>query len=117
EIPASRLERLTAQAIDTVLDGQRTPIDAVGVSAFWHSLVGADAAGRALTPVLPWSDLRADDEAAALRKELNERRVHDRTGCRLHPSYWPARLRWFRAHEGSLFRRVDRWMSFTDLLE
>src|SRR5262245_46740819 len=61
EIPAARLERLTAQAIDAVLDGERAPIAAVGVSAFWHSLVGADAAGRALTPVLPWSDLRADD--------------------------------------------------------
>jgi gluconokinase len=117
EIDAARLERLTAQAIDEALDGNRRPIDAVGTAAFWHSLIGVGPGNRATTAVVPWSDLRADDEAARLRGELDERAVHGRTGCRLHPSYWPARLRWFRKHDRQAFARVQRWMSFPELLE
>lgn len=124
ELPGGRTEgdpeRLIADvmaAIDGALDGERRPIQAVGIAAFWHSLVGIDAAGRPVTPLLPWSDLRSAAESAHLRETLDERAIHARTGSRLHPSYWPARLQWFRSHERRTFARVDRWVSFTELLE
>ena len=117
ELPAPRLERLVAGAIDGALAASPGPIDAVATAAFWHSLVGVDADGRAITPVLPWSDTRAADEATALRGALDERAIHSRTGCRLHPTYWPARLRWFREHDRRVFARVRRWMSFPAWME
>jgi gluconokinase len=117
DLSAQSLERIVTQAIDGALRGWRDPIDAVGIAAFWHSLVGVDAHGRALTPVLPWSDTRSAREADALRDEVDEHAAHERTGCRLHPSYWPARLRWFRDHDRPTFRRVRRWMSFPAYLE
>ena len=117
ELPAARLERIVSTAIDGALEGLRGGVDAVAAAAFWHSLVGVDAAGRAVTPVLPWSDTRASAEATALRQELDEARVHARTGCRLHPTYWPARLRWFKRHDPRAFARVARWMSFPAYLE
>jgi gluconokinase len=112
EAPATVLERAVAHAIDRALARTRGRIDAVSTASFWHSLMGVDGAGRPVTPLLPWSDTRSAREAAALRERVDERIVHQRTGCRFHPSYWPSRLWWFAAHDVKTFRRVRRWLSF-----
>ena len=117
EAPASAIERALGDAIDAALAGTDAPVDAVGIAAFWHSLVGVDAHGRAVTGVIPWTDTRASEEVDRLRDEIDERAVHARTGCRLHTSYWPARLRWFRRHDKKTFHRVRRWMSFPTFIE
>jgi gluconokinase len=91
-------------------------IDALAVSCFWHSLVGVDASGRALTPVYGWADTRAAREVERLRARFDERETHARTGCRFHASYWPAKLLWLRYEHADTFRRVARWMSFGELL-
>ncbi len=88
----------------------------IAISCFWHSLIGVDEAGEATTPVLGWADRSAAAAAYQLRSELDEARVHARTGCRLHPSYWPAKLRKLRTDEPEVFRRTARWLSFAEFL-
>ena len=117
ETPAATLERAVAQAIDGALAGVRAHVDAVAIAAFWHSLVGLDGSGRAVTGVIPWTDTRSGAEAIALRERLDERAIHARTGCRIHPTYWPPRLRWFAQREPKTFRRVRRWTTFPAYLE
>jgi gluconokinase len=117
DLPAVRLERVVQKAIGGAVATHRGAIDIVATSAFWHSLMGVDADGRAVTAVLPWTDTRASAEATALRERLDEAAVHARTGCRLHPTYWPARLRWFKAHDPRTFARVRRWTSFPAYLQ
>jgi gluconokinase len=117
EAAPATIERAVAHAIDGALAGVRTNVDAVAIGAFWHSLLGVDAQGRAVTAVSPWSDTRSALQVEALRKRLDERAIHARTGCRLHPSYWPARLRWFADRDAKAFRRVRRWLSFPAYLE
>jgi gluconokinase len=87
------------------------PIMAVGTSCFWHSLLGTDEAGRALTPIYTWADSRCREDAARLRGEFSEHAVHARTGCMLRSSYWPAKLVWLRRTKPKLFARVATWMS------
>lgn len=87
------------------------PIIAVGTSCFWHSLLGVDETGRALTPIYTWADSRCHEDAARLRAELSERAIHARTGCMVRSSYWPAKLVWLRRTQPGLFARVARWMS------
>ena len=118
ELEPRQLERVVMRAIDQVLEGRRpSSVDAVAVAAFWHSLLGADAAGRPTTPLMPWSDLRAEAVSGRMRRNLDEKRIHARTGCRLHASYWPARLQWFRSHEPRIFERTTRWMGFGEWLQ
>jgi gluconokinase len=81
--------------------------DALAVSCFWHSLVAVDAADRPLTPVLTWRDL-GDVEPPPLDPDG----YHRRTGCFLHPAYWPAKIRRLR-DEGV---RPARYLSFGDYL-
>jgi gluconokinase len=117
ETAASAIERALGDAIDSALAGSDAPVDAVGIAAFWHSLVGVDAHGRPVTGVIPWTDTRSAAEVDRLRDQVDEHALHARTGCRLHTSYWPSRLRWFRRHDAKTFRRVARWMSLPALVE
>jgi gluconokinase len=117
ELAPARLLAHVTTAIDELLAAKPGHVDAVAVAAFWHSLLGLDARGRPVTPVLPWSDRRAAAEALGLQAALDERRVHARTGCRLHMSYWPAKLRWFQRHRRADARHVARWVSFPEWLE
>jgi len=118
-VDAEERVRAACGAIDDVLAkaGRRAAeIVAVTASTFWHSLVGVDARGRPTTRVLTWADTRARGAAAALRRELDERATHARTGCVLHASYLPAKLRWLREHEPDAYRRTTRWMSLGEYL-
>jgi gluconokinase len=92
-------------------------IRAVGVTTFWHGLLGFDAAGRPATLVYMWADSRSAPDAARLRETLDEERVHARTGCHVHSSYWPAKLRWLAREQAARFARVARWGSFGEYLE
>ena len=87
------------------------PIIAVGGGCFWHSLVGVDENNGPLTPIITWADSRCRGDAAQLREEMSEREVHERTGCMLRTSFWPAKLLWLRRTQPALFERVHLWMS------
>lgn len=93
-------------------------VEALALTCFWHSLVGIDTAGRSVTPVFGWADTRAARCAERLRDEadIDPAATHLRTGCRLHASYWPAKLLWLRAERPAAWRDAARWLSFSDLL-
>ena len=91
ELDYRRLRRAVVAVVDRALAGAPgLAISGVGTSSFWHGLLCTDSDLRPLTPIYLWSDGRAWQEAQALRDRLDEARVHRRTGCRLHPTYWPA---------------------------
>lgn len=97
---------------DRLVDACRAVLSQVGegdrlaISCFWHSLLAVDAHDRPLTPVLTWR------ETAGSPPPLDPDAYHRRTGCFLHPSFWPAKLRQL-AGEGV---RAARYLSFGDYL-
>ena len=69
---AEALSGCVVEAIDGTLKQARArarDIVAVGCSVFASSVLGVDAAGRALTPVYTYADVRNAEDAAALRAE------------------------------------------------
>jgi gluconokinase len=115
--PADELFDLTARAVDGVvarLGDAAASVAAVGSTSFWHSLMGIDAADTPTTPVFYWADTRSSHDATTLRTELDPDAVWQRTGCRLHSSYWPAKLRWLRRTDPDTFHRTTRWLSFAE---
>jgi gluconokinase len=89
---------------------------AVGCDTFWHSIMGVDRHGFVVTPLLHLLDTRSEDAAARLRRRVDNRAQHARTGCVLHPSYPPAKLLWFSEAHPDAFRKVARWMSIGEYL-
>ncbi|HEY7030881.1 MAG TPA: gluconokinase [Thermomicrobiales bacterium] len=115
EADAAALFALLLESIDGALAGagpRAAEIGAVGASCFWHSLLGLDGNGDAITPVYYWADTRSVRQVDELRREIDVAGMHARTGCPLHSSFWPAKLRWVRATAPEAFGQVARWCSF-----
>lgn len=86
-------------------------IAAVALDTFASSLVGVRPDGSAATPCYTYADSRCAEQVAALRRELDEPAIQQRTGCRLHASYLAPRLRWLQATQPAAFTAATRWMS------
>ena len=118
EVNVRELERLAIAAIEGTLAhaAPGTEIAAVGVSTFWHGMAGIDGLGRPTTPLMLWMDTRSWRQAQRLRRELDGEAVRARTGCPIHPSYWPAKLAWLRESAPEVWSKTRRWVSFGDVL-
>lgn len=101
---AAVIDKLVGQA-----DGRL--IGAVAMDTFASSLLGVDARGRAITPCFNYNDNRCAGEVAGLLADADEDEVQDRTGCRFHASYLPARLRWIERSFPDAWARATHWMS------
>lgn len=91
-------------------------VEMLAISCFWHSLVGTDAGGHAVTPLYGWADTRAGVDAEELRATLDEQSAHGRTGCRFHASYWTAKIRWLHRTAPESTGAVVRWLGFAEYL-
>jgi gluconokinase len=105
---------LVAQCIDESLlhgaaGGQK--VAAVAFATFLHGMIGTDSEGRALTPVITWADSRSAEQSELLRTKLDAEEVRQRTGCPLHPVYFPSKLAWFRQMAPRVFDDVRWWCS------
>ena len=107
---------LLVEEVVKAVAGLRERVAAVAISTFWHSLMGVDASGKPTTPLLTWADTRAMQQAQELRAEFDECEIHARTGCRFHPSYWPAKLRWLKATNSNGFNATRQWLGFAEYL-
>ena len=118
EVDLAELERLALKVIDDTLAlaGRQSEIAAIGVSTFWHGLAGLDAQWRPTTPLILWMDTRSREQAERLRAQLDAEVVRARTGCPIHPSYWPAKLAWLRDSAPDVWSRTEHWVSLGDVL-
>ena len=96
--------------------GEAGGADYAGISCFGHSLVGLGSDGRPVTPILDWRDLRSAAAAEGLLERLDGAAVHARTGCHIHPSYWPAKLAWLAQEEPDVFAAAERFVGVQELL-
>ena len=92
-------------------------VDAIGVSCFWHSLMGVDEQDNPTTAVLMWADTRAAPTVRDLSTNIDLKDHHQRTGTRLHTSYPMAKLPWLLSDDPAHVDRTKRWMSFPEFLQ
>ncbi len=94
-----------------------TSIDGVGFCSLVSNVLGIDKSGRPTTPIYTWADTRCAPQAEALRNKLDEAEVHERTGCRIHTSYLPARLLWLRETMPEAYAHTAYWISFGEYIQ
>lgn len=119
ENPDESIARL-GRCMDSALQQLGSRVDQIGgvaVDTLASSIMAVDSTGRPLTPLLIYADTRNADDAAALQRKLDERDVHERTGCMLRTSYWPARLAWFQRTQPDVWRQAARWITIGEYLE
>jgi gluconokinase len=65
---------------------------------------------------MTWEDTRPQQASENLRSRLNEPAIHQRTGARLHTSYWPAKIAWLQRAHPEIAQKVARYVSFGEYL-
>ena len=122
EIDADAAFRQVIAAIDGAMEkAPKGEVTHVASCTFWHSLMGIDGNGKPTTPVYGWADNQSRDHVATLRKKLDERETHNRTGARFHSSFWPAKLLWLKGRnpsssENAPFAKTSHWISIGDYI-
>lgn len=107
---ADDLRAALENCIDAVLaHPAASEIRAVGMATFVGNLVGLDADGAPVTPVYTYADTRSAFYAQSLVAEVDEAAVIQRTGCRLHSAYHPAKLRWLARTQPEAVSWVVQW--------
>lgn len=91
-------------------------IGGVAMDTFASSLVGVGEDGAALTPCYTYADSRPAAQVRTLRQEMDEASVQQRTGCRFHTGYLPARLRWLRTTAPEVTTKVAHWLSLGEYI-
>ncbi len=115
---ADSLEQVIG-AIDDLMRVSGPNVDRIefaAVSSFWHSIVGVDRNGEPTTKLFAWAETRPAQYVSQLKNALDEAKVHSRTGCPFHSSYWPAKLLWIRESFPDAYSRTVKWLSFPDFL-
>ncbi len=118
-IDADRVLHTTVACIDgshAALLQHNSYVSAVGISCFWHSLLGLNENGEPSTPVYHLADNRSADIVDNLRLKLDEHAWKRVVGTRFHSSYWPAKLLWLRNLRPEAERQVTTWVSIADFL-
>ncbi len=119
DAPDAAIARV-ARCIDAVLAQAgplATQIAAVALGTMATTFLALDGAGRRLTPLITYADTRNAADADALRQTLDERIVHERTGCLLRTSYWPARLAWLQRTQPDIWQAAPHWVTLGEYLE
>jgi gluconokinase len=91
-------------------------VAALSLSSAMHSLIGLDADGRPLTPVVTWADTRASAQAERLRFADGGLALHRRTGTPLHAMAPLPKLVWFHEEQPELADRVRHWVGIKEYL-
>lgn len=116
-VDADLVKDLVEQCIDELLTHPAAKdIRAVGMDTFVGNLMGVDQASKAVTPIYTYADTQNSEDVELLAKQVDLESVHQRTGCRLHTAYHPARLHWLRRNQPELFSAVDRWIDLGSYL-
>lgn len=83
---------------------------------FVGNIMGIDAQGQAVTPLVLYADTRSAPQAEWLREHLDEEYFHQRTGTRFHASYLPAQILWWQQERPETFARACRWITLGEYL-
>jgi gluconokinase len=112
----ARIERCIDQALQQAGTKARA-IGGVACDTLASTIVAIDKAGKPISTLITYADTRNASDSVTLRRQLDEREAHDRTGCMLRSSYWPARLAWFRRTQPEVWRSAARWLTLGEYLE
>lgn len=117
--PDAALERVW-RCVDGALNNAGAlaeQIAGVAIDTLVSNFLAIDASGKPLTPLITYADTRNDADALTLRRELDEHAAHQRTGCLLRTSYWPARLAWLCRTQPDTWNAASRFITIGEYLE
>ena len=81
-----------------------------------HSLIPVDKNGIPLSFALLWADTRSKEQSKKLRNLLNNEDIKSKTGCSIHPLYYPSRLLWLKENNQTIFKKSYKFISIKEYI-
>jgi len=111
------LRLIVEELLDFIL--HRTPeasISAVAMTCLVGNMLGVDQGGVPTSALYTYADTQSVESVHQLRERVSPDAVHQRTGCRLHTAYHPAKLHWIRETLPEVWRKTTHWVDFAAYL-
>lgn len=82
-------------------------------SSVMHSIMAVDKKGKKLSNLIIWADSRGEKYRDQLGENYDSDLFYSRTGCPLHSSYWPAKIRWLQEN---ISAKIDKYVSIKEYI-
>ena len=103
-----------SQIVDTL--PQAHVISAISFSTPMHGIMGVNADGDCITPLIIWADTRSASIATHLSETIAVTALYERTGVPLHPMLPLCKIIWLRQHQPQLFRQIHKFIGIKEFI-
>jgi gluconokinase len=86
----------------------------ISFSGIWQSMIPVDDSLTPLSRAILWADQRSLKQSLRLSAELDAGDIRSRTGCTIHPMYFPSRLLWFKEEAPQILARTRAFISIKE---
>ncbi len=115
--PAAILQNMREVVAEALSEAkQREPLRGMVFSAAMHGFLAVDEAGKPLTNIWLWSDLRAAEMAKTLRYNNTGIDIYNRTGVPIHPMSPLMKIIWLRQNEPEIFAKTHKFLGIKEYL-
>lgn len=91
-------------------------IGALVFTGIVQSLIPVAKDGHPLDRASTWADMRSLTQNERLKLRLDSEEVKQRTGCTLHPMYFPSRLAWMKQETPEVFQSAVHFISIKEYI-
>ena len=112
EQDAELLCSIVEKSIDDVLEKSEGYIEnviGVGFDSMASTLLGVDKYGNPLTPIFTYADTRSNKQVDQIKKDFDEKILHQQTGAAQHTSYVPSKIMWMKDNLNN-YQEIDKFI-------
>jgi len=112
EQDAELLCSIVEKSIDGVLEkseGYIEKVIGVGFDSMASTLLGVDKYGNPLTPIFTYADTRSNKQVDQIKKDFDEKILHQQTGAAQHTSYVPSKIMWMKDNLNN-YPEIDKFI-------
>jgi gluconokinase len=111
-------ETIYQGVLEIIRASVKDPSSCAGVcfSAAMHSLTAVDAAGKAMMPLIIWSDLRSTQQSRALERQGLAATLCNTTGTPVHPMSPLCKLMWLKEERPDIFSNAFKFLSIKEYI-
>lgn len=99
-----------------VLQAGMENLQGISFSSAMHSLIVVDAAGKPLSNVITWADLRSYRQAGQLKDTDLGKRIYQRTGTPIHPMSPLCKIIWMKEEQPDLFQAAYKFIGIKEYI-
>lgn len=113
-ILASTMEMIK-KVIEQVGD-EKSYIKAISLSTVLHSFLAIGEDNTPLSNLMTWGDTQSQIYYEEFNDQLDTEKLYHRTGCPLHPMYFPLKMYWFKKQKADVFNKTKWFGSIKDFV-